>query len=105
MMETCHIPDSGTELPVATPISATTTNSAVAEAVPNGSQMRRTTNSENIFMRIVVLSGPTHVSASQGGMLLPITAPLQIMDISQGCNNSNDGSHVAEVLRTHYTPS
>jgi hypothetical protein len=71
---TYDTPDKGAKPPVPIPIRATTTNNVDAETLLKGRNIRRTTNNEKMFIRIVVFSGPIHRSASQGGILLPIMA-------------------------------
>jgi hypothetical protein len=58
------------------PISWTTTNKAVMDDPPRGSHIARTTNRVKAFMAMVVLSGLRRRSESQGGTVLPTTAPL-----------------------------
>lgn len=72
-----NTPDSGTKLPVPTPINAATKNKAVVDRSPKGNHTMITTNRVKTFIARMVFKGPSRRSASQGGRLLPKIAPLK----------------------------
>jgi hypothetical protein len=58
------------------PIS-TTTNRASMDDAPRGSHTAKTESRVNMFIMTVALRGPSSRSESQGGRVLPNTAPLR----------------------------
>jgi hypothetical protein len=90
---TTNIHDNGAKLPVPTLISATVTKRTTLDRSPNGNHSTRVTREVNTFIKMAAFRGPSQRSASQGGTLLPMMAPLQ------GRRSVNVPEHGCDYLR------